>query len=115
MAIDVVACGSPEEIIPAISPVFHYFGVQPTPPDADRFVPFIEPSRAFAARADGAVVGGCASFPFELTVPGGTVRAAGLTVVVELCPHHVAQDAPPPMGRQHADHREPGRGASCAT
>jgi len=87
MAIDVVACGSPEEIIPAISPVFHYFGVQPTPPDADRFVPFIEPSRAFAARADGAVVGGCASFPFELTVPGGTVRAAGLTVVGVLPTH----------------------------
>jgi predicted acetyltransferase len=87
MSVDVVACRSTDEILPAISPVFHYFGAQPTPPDADRFVPFIEPSRVFAARADGAVVGGCASFPFELSVPGGVVRAAGLSVVGVLPTH----------------------------
>jgi len=87
MSVDVAACRSTDEILPAISPVFHYFGAQPTPPDADRFVPFIEPSRVFAARADGTVVGGCASFPFELSVPGGVVRAAGLTVVGVLPTH----------------------------
>jgi len=87
MAIEVAACTSSEEILPAISPVFHYFGIQPTPPDADRFVPFVEPSRVFYAREDGAVVGGCTSFPFELTVPGGVVRAAGLTVVGVLPTH----------------------------
>jgi predicted acetyltransferase len=87
MAIEVTACTSPEEVLPAISPVFHYFGMQPTPPDADRFVPFVEPSRVFHAREDGAVVGGCTSFPFELTVPGGVVRSAGLTVVGVLPTH----------------------------
>lgn len=87
MAIEVAACALPDEILPAISPVFHYFGLLPTPPDADRFVPFVEPSRAFAAREDGAIVGGCASFPFELTVPGGMVRAAGLSVVGVLPTH----------------------------
>jgi predicted acetyltransferase len=87
MAIEVAACTTPEEVMPAISPVYHYFGIQPTPPDADRFVPFVEPSRVFRAREDGAVVGGCTSFPFELTVPGGVVRAAGLTVVGVLPTH----------------------------
>ena len=87
MAIEVAACTSVDEILPAISPVYHYFGIQPTPPDMERFNPFVEPSRTFGAREDGAVVGGCASFPFELTVPGGVVRAAGLTVVGVLPTH----------------------------
>ncbi len=81
MTIDIAACRSAEEILPAFAPVFHYFGATPAPQDGDRFVPFIEPSRAFAARENGAVVGGCGSFPFEMTVPGGTVRTAGLSVV----------------------------------
>src|SRR5262245_27834734 len=87
MASEITACTVPDEILTAISPVFHYMGLEPMAPDADRFVPFIEPSRAFAAREDGAVVGGCASFPFELTVPGGVVRAAGLTLVGVLPTH----------------------------
>ena len=87
MSIEIAACVSSDEIIPAISPVFHYFGIQPAAPDADRFVPFIEPSRAFLAREDGAVVGGCGSFPLEMTVPGGVVPTAGLTVVGVLPTH----------------------------
>jgi predicted acetyltransferase len=47
----------------------------------------MEPSRAFAVREEGAVVAGCGSFPFELTVPGGVVRAAGLSVVGVLPTH----------------------------
>src|SRR5205085_2070490 len=75
------------DLLPAIAPVMHYFGAAPVAQDGNRFVPFIEPSRAFTAREDGAVVGGCASFPFELSVPGGTVRAAGLSVVGVLPTH----------------------------
>lgn len=81
MAIEVAACASPDEILPAISPVFHYFGMVPSAQDGERFLPFVEPSRAFAARDGDTVVGGCGSFPFELTVPGGVVRTAGLSVV----------------------------------
>jgi len=81
MSIDVAACRTAEEILPAFSPVFHYFGVTPKPEDGRRFLPFIEPSRAFAARENGVVVGGCGSFPFEMTVPGGVVKTSGLSVV----------------------------------
>ncbi len=81
MSIEVAACESPEDVLLALAPVFHYFGSTPAAQDGTRFLPFIEPSRAFAARENGAAVGGCGSFPFELTVPGGTVRAAGLSVV----------------------------------
>ncbi len=81
MSIMVAPCQTPDEMVGSISPVGHYFGGPIPPPDAIRFTPFVEPGRAFTARDDGRVVGGCASFPFELTVPGGTVRAAGVTTV----------------------------------
>ena len=58
MPLEVVACRTPDEIMPAITPVYHYFGILPTPPDAERFVTLFEPSRAFAARMDGATMGG---------------------------------------------------------
>jgi predicted acetyltransferase len=87
MPIDIAACASPEELLASIAPVMHYFGGATPPLDPTRFLPFIEPSRGFVARQAGAVVGGCASFPFELTVPGGTVRAAGLSVVGVLPTH----------------------------
>src|SRR5262249_43223320 len=87
MSSEVAACTVPEEIMPALTPIFHYFGMQRTPPDADRFLPFIEPSRTFAAREDGAGVGGSASFRSDRPVPGGVVRAAGLTLVGVLPTH----------------------------
>ena len=81
MPIDVSACGSPEEQLSALAPVFHYFGMTPAAQEGTRFLPFIEPSRTFAARENGETVAGCASFPFEMTVPGGSVRCSGLSVV----------------------------------
>ena len=87
MSVDIAACRTPDELLATLAPVFHYFGSTPTPQDGKRFLPFIEPSRAFAARENGAVVGGCASFPLETTVPGGSVRTAGLSVVGVLPTH----------------------------
>jgi predicted acetyltransferase len=102
MPVEVTACASPGEVFPAIAPVFHYFSPAPTPADADRFVPFMEPTRVFAARENGVVVGGCGSFPFELTVPGGVVRTAGLSVVGVL-PTHRRRGILRAMMRAHLD------------
>lgn len=87
MSIDIAPCSTSEELLQALVPVLHYFGAVFKPQDANRFVPFVEPSRGFAAREGSALVGGCASFPFEMTVPGGVVQAAGLTVVGVLPTH----------------------------
>lgn len=81
MSVAISACKTPDEMLGSIGPVSHYFGTPLPPSDGVRFTAFVEPSRAFTAREDGAVVGGCASFPFELSVPGGVVRAAGVTTV----------------------------------
>lgn len=102
MPIDITAGRSPEDVLPALAPIFHYFGITPGSTDAPRFVPFIEPARAFAARENGTIVGGCASFPFELTVPGGAVKASGLTVV-GVRPTHRRRGILRGMMRAHLD------------
>ena len=81
-------CSSVEEVRKALAPIFHFFGTTPpTGESGEQFARLLPPDRMLAADEDGAVVGGAGSFPFELTVPGGTVRAAGVTVVGVLPTH----------------------------
>jgi predicted acetyltransferase len=80
-AIDVRACTSREELQEAVAPIWHFFGATPTDDRLERFAAVLPPERMLAARIDGSVAGGAGAFPFELTVPGGRVRAAGITVV----------------------------------
>jgi predicted acetyltransferase len=81
MTIDIRPCTSREELKAAVSPIWHFFGSTPTDERLDRFAAVLPPERMIAANIDGAVAGGAGAFPFELTVPGGRVRAAGVTVV----------------------------------
>jgi predicted acetyltransferase len=81
MAIDVRACTSRDELKLAISPIWHFFGATPTDDRLERFAAVLPPERMLAAWVDGTVAGGAGAFPFELTVPGGRVKAAGVTVV----------------------------------
>ena len=87
MAVDVRPCASAEELRDALAPIWHFFGGGPTPESAERFAHVLPPDRALAARVDGEVVGGASAFPFELSVPGGRVRAGGTTVVGVLPTH----------------------------
>jgi predicted acetyltransferase len=81
MAMDIRSCTSREELKAAVSPIWHFFGSTPTDDRLDRFAAVLPPERMLAAHVDGAVAGGAGAFPFELTVPGGRVQAAGVTVV----------------------------------
>lgn len=85
-AIEVKACG-PDELLPALTPVWHYFGATPTPETSERIACFIEPGRAHAAWLDGAVVGGASAFSFQLTVPGARLPTAGIAAVGVLPTH----------------------------
>ncbi len=53
---------------------------RPTRP-VGNFAALVGPDRAFVAEAEGALAGGCCSFPMEVTTPGGRVKAAGVTMV----------------------------------
>jgi predicted acetyltransferase len=76
-----------EDFPGAIEPIFHYFG-QPPSADFTESVGLLVPhDRIHAAFDDGAVVGSASVFPFETSIPGGFVRAAGVTLVGVLPTH----------------------------
>jgi predicted acetyltransferase len=81
VSFDVRRCADLDEFGEAIAAIGQYFGNEPTPERLERFSKNLPVERMHAAREDGSVVGGAGAFPFEVTVPGGVVRAAGVTVV----------------------------------
>jgi predicted acetyltransferase len=81
MAFDVRPTADLDEFGQALLAIGQYFGMEPTEERLERFSRNLPLDRMHAARDDGRIVGGAGAFPFELTVPGGTVRAAGVTVV----------------------------------
>src|SRR4029450_5676087 len=88
MTFAVRACASRAELAAAIRPIWHYFGRSAAREEyLDGIVRVLPHDRVHAAWEDGAAVGGAAIFPFELTIPGGRVRAAGVTAVGVLPTH----------------------------
>jgi predicted acetyltransferase len=76
------------EFMRAVGAIGHYFGGWPADEtQAERFASNLPLERMHAALDGDRIVGGAGAFPFELTVPGGTVRCAGVTVVGVLPTH----------------------------
>ena len=78
-----------DEVLRALAPISHYFGSAGTPPaEHMHAVTRVLPEGHMLAAVDGdAIVGGAGAFKFDLTIPGGPVRAAGVTVVGVLPTH----------------------------
>ncbi len=58
-----------------------YFNAEPERERTERFTQLMPLERMHAARENGQIVGGAGVFPFELSIPGGSIRCAGVTVV----------------------------------
>jgi predicted acetyltransferase len=78
---DVRACADQDEYGRAIGAIGQYFNPPPGEEFLERFERTLPHERMHAAFEDGAVVGGAGAFPFELSVPGGSVPCAGVTAV----------------------------------
>jgi predicted acetyltransferase len=78
---DVRACTDQEEYNRAIGAIGMYFNPPPSEEFLERFAQVLPYERMHAAWEDGAVVGGAGAFPFELSVPGGSLPCAGVTAV----------------------------------
>ena len=88
MAWDVRPTIDLEEFKRAVGAIGHYFGGWPADDEAaQRFSSNLPLERMHAAFEGDRIVGGAGAFPFELTVPGGTVRCGGVTVVGVLPTH----------------------------
>jgi predicted acetyltransferase len=81
MSFDVRTVRDLDEFSSAVFAIGQYFGMTPTEERMQRFLDQITAERMFGAWSDGAIVGGTGSFPFNLTVPGGELPTAGVTVV----------------------------------
>lgn len=78
-----------DDVSAFLRPIAVAFGREPTT-DEEKLVverAIFEPDRCHSAFEDGKVVGSAGAFSFELTVPGGRVPAAGVTVVGVLPTH----------------------------
>ena len=82
-----IRAATPEDFPEALHPIFHYFGRKPDDTWVERVQSLLPVERIHAAFHDGSVVGSAAAFPFEMSIPGGFVRAAGVTMVGVLPTH----------------------------
>jgi predicted acetyltransferase len=107
MAVRVRTARDADDAMAAVWAIGHYFGL-PRDSTRVRFLSLLPLDRVFAADDGGAVVGGAASYAVELSVPGGTVRCAGVTAVGTLPTHRRRGVLTAMMRAQLADVRERG-------
>ena len=70
-----------DEYRKAVAVIGHYFGWEPTAEDAERFSRLLPPDRLHCVFDGASIVAGAGVMPLELTIPGGRVACAGVTVV----------------------------------
>jgi predicted acetyltransferase len=78
---DVRPCADQDEYGRAIGAIGQYFNPPPSEEWLGRFVRMLPHERMHAAFEDSQIVGGAGAFPFELSVPGGSLPCGGVTAV----------------------------------
>ena len=81
MAIRIRTVRNTEELAQAMGGIGHYFGWVPTAEQVESFLPYLPLDRMHAAFDDGEIVGGAGVYPLELTIPGGPIGCAAVTIV----------------------------------
>jgi predicted acetyltransferase len=83
-----IRVAEPGERLDALRPIWHYFG-SPAGPNEERAAGMspLPDGRLHVASENGAIVAGAGAFEFGMTVPGGPVATAGVTVVGVLPTH----------------------------
>ncbi len=79
--LEVRPCRDQEEFGRAVGVIGQYFHPVFGGEDLERFSRVLPHERMHAAFEQDEIVGGAGAFPFELSVPGGSLRCAGVTVV----------------------------------
>jgi len=87
MTVDIRRCAHPDDLAAAVTPIWHYFGRRPLEEQVNALRRVMPPERVHTAWDGDRVVGAAGSFAFELTVPGGRVAAAGISIVAVLPTH----------------------------
>jgi predicted acetyltransferase len=80
VTIEIRTC-TDEEFAAGISPIWQYFSVEPSEEMNSSFRRILPAGRIHAAFDGKEVVGSTSSYPFQMTIPGGPVPVAGITLV----------------------------------
>jgi predicted acetyltransferase len=78
---EVRPCADQDEYGRAVGAIGQYFNPPPSEELLELFARTLPHERMHAAFEDGEIVGGAGAFPFELSVPGGSLPCAGVTAV----------------------------------
>jgi predicted acetyltransferase len=70
-----------KEFAAGLKPIWQYFGEEPKEEVIGNFRRVLPPDRINAAFDGSDVVGSASSYPFQMTIPGGPVPTAGITLV----------------------------------
>jgi len=81
MAFEIRTVRDLDEFTVAFLAIGQYFGAVPTEERTQRWIDQMSLERMHGAWSDGAIVGGAGAFTFNMTVPGGDLPTAGVTVV----------------------------------
>jgi predicted acetyltransferase len=81
MAFEIRTTTDLDEFTAAVLAIGQYFGMVPTEERMQRFVDQMGLDRMHAAWSNGTVIGGAGAFTFNLSVPGGDLATAGVSVV----------------------------------
>jgi predicted acetyltransferase len=81
-------CVNTDEMRAAMAAIWHYFGQNPPSDDGIKHFKRVLPYERVHAGFDGEkIVAGTGAFPFDFVIPGGQVKAAGVTVTGVLPTH----------------------------
>ena len=108
VALRVRAVRDLDEYRAALGVIGHYFAWQPAAAEVERLATLMPLERVFAAFDGDQIVGGCGAYPLELTIPGGRLPCAGVTVVGVLPTHRRQGVMTRLMRSTHRDVRERG-------
>ena len=87
MAVKVRTCRTAAEYKAALGAISEYGTWEPTDKELKRFQRYLPLDRMHAAFEGRNVLGGAGAFEYEVSVPGGSVACAGVTVVGVYPPH----------------------------
>jgi len=87
MSIEIRPCTSVEEVRDALNAISHYFGHVNDLESTERFTERMDIDRVHAAWDGDRIVGGTGAFTYRMSVPGGAIPTAGVTIVGVLPTH----------------------------
>ncbi|HEY5479066.1 MAG TPA: GNAT family N-acetyltransferase [Gaiellaceae bacterium] len=80
MTIEIRTCKE-DEFAAGMSPIWQYFSEEPRQEIVENFRRILPPGRIHAAFDGDQVVGSASAYPCQMTIPGGPVPTAGITLV----------------------------------